>query len=171
MLQGYTMAIVPCGNPTPKKLPTGGGEWPTFRTARAQRVHSARTAHGTPPKSKKMVAPDLQKNWWSQPPKKMVAPDPTKRWPLTPRKRSPQAMRKLCPGPRKTVALEPAKKMVTPAPGDMVAPQPEKMVAPDPPRTVPEKMVSPRPEKLAAHVRKKGWPRPQPNGGPVVCSE
>ena len=49
MLQGYTMAIVPCGNPTPKKLPTGGGEWPTFRTARAQRVHSARTAHGAPP--------------------------------------------------------------------------------------------------------------------------
>ena len=44
MLQGYTMAIVPCGNPTPKKLPTGGGEWPTFRTARAQRVHSARYA-------------------------------------------------------------------------------------------------------------------------------
>ena len=40
MLQGYTMAIVPCGNPTPKKLPTGGGEWPTFRTARAQRAHS-----------------------------------------------------------------------------------------------------------------------------------
>ena len=40
MLQGYTMAIVPCGNPTPKKLPTGGGEWPTFRTA-----------HGTPPNS------------------------------------------------------------------------------------------------------------------------
>ena len=38
MLQGYTMAIVPCGNPTPKKLPTGGGEWPTFRTARAQRT-------------------------------------------------------------------------------------------------------------------------------------
>ena len=25
-------------------LPTGGGEWPTFRTARAQRVHSARYA-------------------------------------------------------------------------------------------------------------------------------
>ena len=44
MLQRYTMAIVPCGNPTPKKLPTGGGEWPTFRTARAQRVHSARYA-------------------------------------------------------------------------------------------------------------------------------
>ena len=39
MLQGHTTAIVPCGNPTPKKLPTGGGEWPTFRTA-----------HGTPPK-------------------------------------------------------------------------------------------------------------------------
>ena len=38
MLQGYTMAIVPCSNPTPKKLPTGGGEWPTFRTARAQRT-------------------------------------------------------------------------------------------------------------------------------------
>ena len=38
MLQGHTTAIVPCGNPTPKKLPTGGGEWPTFRTA-----------HGTPP--------------------------------------------------------------------------------------------------------------------------
>ena len=38
MLQGYTMAIVPCGNPTPKKLHTGGGEWPTFRTARAQRT-------------------------------------------------------------------------------------------------------------------------------------
>ena len=38
MLQGYTMAIVPCGNPTPKKLPTGGGEWPTFRTAHAQRT-------------------------------------------------------------------------------------------------------------------------------------
>ena len=38
LLQRYTMAIVPCGNPTPKKLPTGGGEWPTFRTA-----------HGTPP--------------------------------------------------------------------------------------------------------------------------
>ena len=38
MLQGYTMAIIPCGNPTPKKLPTGGGEWPTFRTARAQRT-------------------------------------------------------------------------------------------------------------------------------------
>ena len=35
------------GNST---LHTGGGEWPTFRTARAQRVHSARTAHGTPPK-------------------------------------------------------------------------------------------------------------------------
>ena len=49
MLQGYTMAIVPCGNPTPKKLPTRGREWPTFRTARARRVHSARTAHGTPP--------------------------------------------------------------------------------------------------------------------------
>ena len=44
MLQGYTMAIVPCGNPTPKKLHTGGGEWPTFRTARAQYVHSARYA-------------------------------------------------------------------------------------------------------------------------------
>ena len=44
MLQGYTMAIVPCGNPTPKKLPTGGGEWPTFRTARAQRAHSTRYA-------------------------------------------------------------------------------------------------------------------------------
>ena len=44
MLQGYTMAIVPCSNPTPKKLPTRGGEWPTFRTARAQRVHSARYA-------------------------------------------------------------------------------------------------------------------------------
>ena len=38
MLQGYTMAIVPCGNPTPKILPRGGGEWPTFRTARAQRT-------------------------------------------------------------------------------------------------------------------------------------
>ena len=38
MLQGHTMAIVPCSNPTPKKLPTGGGEWPTFRTARAQRT-------------------------------------------------------------------------------------------------------------------------------------
>ena len=38
MLQGYTMAIVPCGNPTPKKLPTGGGEWPTFCKARAQRT-------------------------------------------------------------------------------------------------------------------------------------
>ena len=38
MLQGHTRAIVPCGNPTPKKLPTGGGEWPTFRTARAQRT-------------------------------------------------------------------------------------------------------------------------------------
>ena len=44
MLQGHTTAIVPCGNPTPKKLPTGGGEWPTFRTARAQRAHSARYA-------------------------------------------------------------------------------------------------------------------------------
>ena len=44
MLQGYTMAIVPCGNLTPKKLPTGGGEWPAFRTARAQRAHSARYA-------------------------------------------------------------------------------------------------------------------------------
>ena len=44
MLQGYTMAIVPCGNPTPKKLHTGGGEWPTFRTARAQRAHSAQYA-------------------------------------------------------------------------------------------------------------------------------
>ena len=44
MLQGYTMAIVPCGNPTSKKLPTGGGEWHTFRTARAQRAHSARYA-------------------------------------------------------------------------------------------------------------------------------
>ena len=44
MLQGHTMAIVPCGNPTPKKMPTGGGEWPTFRTARAQRTHSARYA-------------------------------------------------------------------------------------------------------------------------------
>ena len=41
MLQRHTMAIVPCGNPTPKKLPTGGGERPTFRTAR--------TAHSTPP--------------------------------------------------------------------------------------------------------------------------
>ena len=30
MLQGHTMAIVPCGNPTPKKLP--------IRTARAQRT-------------------------------------------------------------------------------------------------------------------------------------
>ena len=38
MLQGHTTAIVPCGNPTPKKLPTGGGEWPTFCTARAQRT-------------------------------------------------------------------------------------------------------------------------------------
>ena len=38
MLQRHTMALVPCGNPTPKKLPTGGGEWPTFRTARAQRT-------------------------------------------------------------------------------------------------------------------------------------
>ena len=38
MLQGYTMAMVPCGNLTPKKLPTGGGEWPAFRTARAQRT-------------------------------------------------------------------------------------------------------------------------------------
>ena len=38
MLQGHTMAIVPCGNPTAKKLPTGGGEWPTIRTA-----------YGTPP--------------------------------------------------------------------------------------------------------------------------
>ena len=38
MLQGHTMAIVPCGNPTTKKLPTGGGEWPTFRKARAQRT-------------------------------------------------------------------------------------------------------------------------------------
>ena len=38
MLQGHTTAIVPFGNPTPKKLPTGGGEWPTFRTARAQRT-------------------------------------------------------------------------------------------------------------------------------------
>ena len=37
MLQGYTMAIVPCGNPTPKKLHTRGGEWP-IRTARAQRT-------------------------------------------------------------------------------------------------------------------------------------
>ena len=44
MLQGHTTAIVPCGNPTPKKLPTGGGEWPTFRTAHAQRAHSARYA-------------------------------------------------------------------------------------------------------------------------------
>ena len=32
------MAIVPYGNPTPKKLPSGGGEGPTFRTARAQRT-------------------------------------------------------------------------------------------------------------------------------------
>ena len=38
MLQGHTTAIVPCGNPTPKKLPTGGGEWPTFPTAHAQRT-------------------------------------------------------------------------------------------------------------------------------------
>ena len=38
MLQGHTMATVPCGDPTPKKLPTGGGEWPTFRKARAQRT-------------------------------------------------------------------------------------------------------------------------------------
>ena len=44
MLQGHTTAIVPCGNPTPKKLPTGGGEWPTFRTARAQHAHSTRYA-------------------------------------------------------------------------------------------------------------------------------
>ena len=35
MLQGYTMATVPCGNPTPKKLPTGGGEWPTSKAAAA----------------------------------------------------------------------------------------------------------------------------------------
>ena len=45
MLQGYTMAIVPCGNPTPKKLPTGGGEWPTFRTARAQRTVRPQRTH------------------------------------------------------------------------------------------------------------------------------
>ena len=38
MLQGHTTAIVPCGNPTPKKLPTGAGEWPTFRTARTARA-------------------------------------------------------------------------------------------------------------------------------------
>ena len=34
MPQGHTMAILPCGNLTPEKLPTGGGEWPTFCTAR-----------------------------------------------------------------------------------------------------------------------------------------
>ena len=47
MLQGHTTAIVPCGNPTPKKLPTGGGEWPTFRTARAQRAVRPLCAHCT----------------------------------------------------------------------------------------------------------------------------
>ena len=46
MLQGHTTAIVPCGNPTPKKLPTGGGEWPTFRTARAQRAVRPHGAEG-----------------------------------------------------------------------------------------------------------------------------
>ena len=46
MLQGHTTAIVPCGNPTPKKLPTGGGEWPTFRTARAQRTVRPHSATG-----------------------------------------------------------------------------------------------------------------------------
>ena len=46
MLQGYTMAIVPCGNRTPKKLPTGGGEWPTFHTARARRTVRPREAKG-----------------------------------------------------------------------------------------------------------------------------
>ena len=45
MLQGYTMAMVPCGNPTPKKLPTGRGEWPTFRTARAQRTVRPHSVH------------------------------------------------------------------------------------------------------------------------------
>ena len=51
MLQGHTTAIVPCGNPTPKKLPTGGGEWPTFRTA-----------HGTPPKA---IVKNLPNYWCS----------------------------------------------------------------------------------------------------------
>ena len=46
MLQGHTMAIVPCGNPTPKKLPIGGGEWPTFCTACAQRT--VRPLRGVP---------------------------------------------------------------------------------------------------------------------------
>ena len=64
MLQGYTMAIVPCGNPTPKKLPTSGGEWPTFRTARARRVHSARTARGTPPYSPPICIPWMAQSLW-----------------------------------------------------------------------------------------------------------
>ena len=46
MLQGYTMVIVPCGNPTPKKLPTGSGEWPTFRTASTQ--HTVRALKAPP---------------------------------------------------------------------------------------------------------------------------
>ena len=48
MLQGYTMAIVPCGNPTPKKTAYWWWRMAYFshsaRTARAQRAHSARYA-------------------------------------------------------------------------------------------------------------------------------
>ena len=40
MLQVYTMATVPCGNPTPKKLPTGVENGLLF----AQCAHSARYA-------------------------------------------------------------------------------------------------------------------------------
>ena len=47
MLQGHTTAIVPCGNPTPKKLPTGGGELPTFRTARTPRAQRTVRPHTT----------------------------------------------------------------------------------------------------------------------------
>ena len=42
MLQGYTMAIVPCGYPAPKKA---AYRWWIM----AYFSHSACTAHGTPP--------------------------------------------------------------------------------------------------------------------------
>ena len=58
MLQRYTMAKIPCSNPTPKKPPTGGGEWPIFRTARAQRtVRPQRPVECTPPPPSVRVPP------------------------------------------------------------------------------------------------------------------
>ena len=66
MLQGHTMAIVPCGNPTPKKT--------AYRWWRmAYFLHSARTAHGTPPLAQNLIETQ-QSGLLPPPPKGVVSP-------------------------------------------------------------------------------------------------